>query len=191
MPTLAWCGSFIDQGLNKSCWDCCDPGTMDGYLCQRLRSEYSSWVPRGYSAVRYHALGLCVPGAFCTASDDEPNGLHAAWQHRKPPNRAWRIGASSRPFAALAAAESFEVFQNIKSHAGTQYTLTASAPGAAGYLRRRYSPVAQPGTPKLGDTCCLSRLRRLNSLSLPRVACIAPPPPLCRMYLPGRVVPAP
>lgn len=60
-----------------------------------------------------------------------------------------------------------------KSHTCTQYTLTASAPGAAGYLHRRYSLVAQLGTPKLGDTCRHSRLRRLN---LPRVACIAPLP---------------
>ncbi|KAL6697887.1 hypothetical protein J3F84DRAFT_365888 [Trichoderma pleuroticola] len=36
---------------------------------------------------------------------------------------------------------------------GTRYTLTASAPGAAGYLQRRYSVVAPLGTPKLGDTC--------------------------------------
>ncbi|KAL6861081.1 hypothetical protein J3F83DRAFT_747307 [Trichoderma novae-zelandiae] len=36
---------------------------------------------------------------------------------------------------------------------GTRYTLTASAPGAAGYLRRRYSLVAPLGTPKPGDTC--------------------------------------
>lgn len=60
-----------------------------------------------------------------------------------------------------------------KSHACTQYTLTASAPGAAGYLHCRYSLVAQLGTPKLGDTCRHSRLRRLN---LPRVACISPLP---------------
>lgn len=108
------------------------------------------WALRGYSAVRYHASGLCVPGAFCTASDDEPMGCMLRGNKESRPDLAWRIGASSQPVCRSRQLRSVPEYQVACRYA---IHLDRCAPGAAGYFRHRYSLIAQPGTSKLGDTC--------------------------------------
>lgn len=133
-------------------------GRTDNTVCGfcQVPSVHLDCINRA-SALEPYTMGYPEPNAACTcitkvltacvsklrtcartvgtpSQDIRPSGWHL------------RIGAHCSALPEHTASTSSRM-------SGTRYTLTASAPGAAGYLQRRYSLVAPLGTPKLGDTC--------------------------------------